>query len=398
MPKRRALSAKEVDAIIKSGLTWVDDNLYLQVRPDGTRSWIFRYERAGKVRSMGLGPCSRVSLTDARRMAGEHRVALWNGADPVAEKKARVQQAKETLVSSTAPTFGWCAEQYIAAYEIGWKSPIHRRQWEQTLADYAGPVIGKTPVDQIGVDEVLKVLEPIWTTKPETAGRLRGRISKVLGWAKAKGYRTGDDPAARGGPLDHLLPRLSDFQKVKHHKEVPYPEVPEVVKGLRALDSTSANALIWTILTAVRTGETLGATWEEIDLEGRLWSIPAERMKAKRDHKVPLSDQAVALLESLPGSRTGLVFPGARKRQGLSNMAMTQCLRGLRDDGVTVHGFRSSFSTWGREKTSFSEEVIEHALAHGHRSKVIGAYARTTRLEQRRELMQVWADHCFSAG
>lgn len=398
MARVRALSAREVEAIKKPGVHWVAPSLYLQVRDDGTRSFLFRYMRHGKAHWHGLGPVRDVTLQEARDRAEELRVAVRrHGAHPVAEKKVQIQQAK-AVEASAAPTFDWCAEQYIAAYEVGWKSPVHRRQWVQTLEDYCGPVIGKTPVDQIGVDQVLKVLEPIWTTKPETAGRLRGRISKVLGWAKAKGYRAGDDPAARGGPLDHLLPRLSDFQKVKHHKEVPYPEVPEVVKGLRALESTSANALLWTILTAVRTGETLGATWEEIDLEGRLWSIPAERMKAKRDHKVPLSDQAVALLQSLPGSRAGLVFPGARKRQGLSNMAMTQCLRGLRDDGVTVHGFRSSFSTWAREKTSFSEEVIEHALAHGHKSKVIGAYARTTRLEQRRELMQVWADHCYSAG
>jgi integrase len=397
MPKRRALSAKEVDAITKPGLTWVDDNLYLQIRPDGTRSWIFRYERDGRVRSMGLGPCSRVPLSEARGMAGDHRHALWHGHDPLAERKAGRAKAKETLAASTAPTFAECARRYIAAYEVGWRSPIHRRQWVQTLEDYAEPVIGKTPVDQVGVPEVLKVLEPLWRSKPETAGRLRGRISKVLGWAKAKGFRSGDDPAARGGPLDHLLPALGTFQRVRHHKAVPYLEVPDVVKQLRTLESTSAKVLIWTILTAVRTSEALGTLREEIDEDARLWSLPAERMKAKREHKVPLPSQAMALLESMPG-RKGLVFPGAKKGRPLSNMAMVQCLRGFRDDGSTVHGFRSSFSTWARERSGFSEEVIEHALAHGHRSKVIAAYARTTRLEERVGLMQMWADYCFSAG
>lgn len=398
MARKRALSAREVDALMgKLGTHRVDENLYLQIREDGTKSWAFRYSRGGKMRSLGLGPVRHVPLTEARTLAGEYRTKLWRGVDIAAEHRAQREQVKETLASSTAPTFGWCAEQYIAAHEASWKSPVHRRQWVQTLEDYCGPVIGKTPVDQVGVDEVLKVLQSLWTSKPETAGRLRGRISKVLGWARAKGYRSGDDPAARGGPLDHLLPALSKVQTVRHHASVPWPELPDLVVGLRGLGSISAKALLFTILTAARTGETLGATWDEIDLEARLWSLPAERMKAAREHKVPLSDEVVALLESLP-TRKGLLFPGARKGKPLSNMAMVQCLRGLRDDGATVHGMRATFSTYAREQTNFSEEVIEHALAHGHKSKVIGAYARTTRLSERVGLMQAWADHCFSAG
>jgi integrase len=397
MTRIRAYSAREVHAIKTSGVHWVAPSLYLQVRNDGTRSWLFRYMRHGKAHWHGLGSIRDVNLQEARLRAEELRIDVRrNGAHPIADRKAKVERTK-AMESSTAPTFGWCATQYIEAKEIGWKSPVHRRQWEQTLTDYAGPVIGKTPVDQVGVPEVLKVLEPLWRSKPETAGRLRGRISKVLGWAKAKGYRSGDDPAARGGPLDHLLPALGTFQRVRHHKAVPYAEVPDVVKQLRTLESTSSKVLIWTILTAVRTSEALGTLWEEIDEEARLWSLPAERMKAKREHKVPLPSQAMTLLESMP-ARKGLVFPGAKKGRPLSNMAMVQCLRGFRDDGSTVHGFRSSFSTWARERSGFSEEVIEHALAHGHKSKVIAAYARTTRLDERRELMQAWADYCFSAG
>ena len=240
MAKGRALSAREVDAIKKPGVHWVAPALYIQIRNDGSRSFLFRYRRNGKAHWHGLGAVRDVRLQEARDRAEELRIAVRRrGAHPVAEKKVQVQQAK-AAEPSVAPTFDTCAEQYIAAYEVGWKSPVHRRQWVQTLEDYCGPVIGKKPVDQIGVDDVLKVLEPIWTTKPETAGRLRGRISKVLGWAKAKGYRAGDNPAARGGPLDHLLPRLSDFQKVKHHiagpstiDRLPYRVAPDPIPRVR---------------------------------------------------------------------------------------------------------------------------------------------------------------------
>lgn len=395
MARKRALSAREVDALMnKLGTHRVDENLYLQVREDGTRSWAFRYSRGGRMRSLGLGAARHLPYAEARQLAAEYRLNLWRGVDISAEHRSRRAQVR---VTSSAPTFGWCAGEYVAKHESSWKSQVHRRQWVQTLDDYAAPVIGKTPVDEVGVDEVLRVLEPLWTTKPETAGRLRGRIARVLGWATAMGYRSGDNPAALGGPLDHLLPPLAKFQKVKHHASVPHAELPDLVMKIGGLGSTSAKALLLTIITAVRTSETLGATWDEFDLKERLWRIPAERMKAAREHWVPLADEAVALLEALPG-RKGLIFPGARKGRPLSNMAMMQCLRGLRDDGATVHGFRATFSTWARERTDFAHEVIEAALAHGHESKVVGAYARTSYLDKRTMLMQAWADHAYSAS
>lgn len=391
MARRRALSVREVKAIIRVGITWVDDNLYLQARDDGTRSWLFRYERAGKVRSMGLGPVRRVPLSEARRMAGEHRVAIWNGADPVAERRTerRQEKSREVAVPSATPTFEWCAKEFIAQHEKTLTNEVARKQWHSTMRDYVYPELGHLPVDRIGLQQVHKILEPIWESKHPTATKVRGRIANVLDWAAAKGFRPDNNPARPDSPLDKLLPNVR--HKVRHHKAVPWQEMPAVVARLQELGSPSAKALIWTILTAARTSETLLATLDEVDREARLWSLAKERMKADREHRVPLPDAAVALMETLPGGE-GYLFPGARKGKPLSQQAMNECLDGIRDDGATVHGFRATFSTWARECTSFSEEVIEHALAHGHKSKVIGAYARTTQLEKRRELMRAWAD------
>lgn len=401
MARQRALSAREVDALRDVGMHWVSDNLYLQIREQGTRSWLFRYWVDGKPKVIGLGAMKDVPLAKARDKAERLRIKVRDGADPAAEKKtAKAARRAEQAVAAAAsvPTFEECAREYINAHEASWSNDKHRAQWSSTLKMYVYPHIGKKPVNEIGIDDVLKVLKPIWTTKPPTAGNVRGRIDKILGWATAMGYRTGDNPASRDGPLMHLLPSLSKVQRQqKHHKAVPYKEVPQVVADLQKLGSTSAMALLFTILTAVRTGETLGATWDEIDLDAKLWTIPAERMKAGAEHQVPLASEVIALLNTLPRDPTGKnphLFRGSRAAM-LSNMAMLQCLRGVRDDGATVHGFRASFSTWAREQTDYSAEIVEASLAHTQSDKVVAAYARTTFLDRRRELMADWAAFCM---
>ncbi len=400
MARRRALSAREVDGLREVGMHWISDNLYLQIREQGTRSWLFRYWVDGKPKVIGLGATRDVTLAEARDRADRLRIEIRDGGDPAGQRKAAREERKAERVATVAtavPTFEECAREYINSHEASWKNDKHRAQWRSTLKTYAYPVIGKTPVNEIGIDDVLKVLKPIWTTKAPTAGNLRGRIDKILGWATAMGYRTGDNPASRDGPLAHLLPPLGKVKREKkHHAAVPYREVPAVVAEIRKLGSTSAKALLFTILTAARTGETLGATWDEIDLDEKLWTVPAGRMKAGAEHKVPLSDEVIRLLKSLARTTDGNphLFPGPRAKT-LSNMAMLQCLRGIRDDGATVHGFRASFSTWAREQTDFSSEIIEAALAHTQSDKVVAAYARTTFLDRRRELMQVWARFCM---
>ncbi|MEX0955190.1 MAG: integrase arm-type DNA-binding domain-containing protein [Rhizobiaceae bacterium] len=404
MARQRALSAKEVDALRDVGMHWVSDNLYLQMRDQGTRSWLFRYWVDSKPKVIGLGPTRDVPVARARDQAERLRIEIRDGGDPAAEKKAARAQRKIALSAAEAskvPTFQECAREYINSHESSWSNDKHRAQWSSTLKMYAYPIIGKKPVNEVGIDDIVKVLKPIWTTKPPTAGNIRGRIDKIIGWATAMGYRTGDNPASRDGPLVHLLPSLNKLQRQqKHHAAVPYREVPAVVADIRKLDSTSAKALLFTIMTAVRTGETLGASWDEIDLKAKLWTIPAERMKARAEHQVPLAAETVALLESLPRDTTGNnqhLFPGKRVPT-LSNMAMIQCLRGVRDDGATVHGFRAAFSTWAREQTDFSPEVIEACLAHTQSDKVVAAYARTTFVDRRRELMQQWATFFMNGG
>lgn len=389
MVRRRALSAREVEAIREEGMHWIDDNLYLQIRPQGTRSWLFRYWVEGKPKVLGLGSARDVTLAKARDQADRLRLQIRDGDLPQAPKKSTAPKA----TTSKVPTFRECARVYINTHESAWKNGKHRAQWRSTLETYVYPVFGNKPVDQIEISDVLKVLEPIWITKAPTAGNIRGRIDKVIGWATAMGYRQGDNPAARDGPLNHLLPELGKLQKAqKHHSAVPYRELPALFNRIASLTSTSAKALRFTILTTARTGEALGARWSEIDLDNKVWVIPPERMKAAVEHRVPLSDAALAILKTLP--KTGeLVFPNP-KGKPLSNMAMLQCLRGLRDDGATVHGFRATFSTWAREQTDYSPEVIEAALAHTQSNKVIAAYARTTYFERRRDLLAEWGAFC----
>jgi integrase len=392
LAQARALTATQVNALTKEGVHWVAPSLYMQVRDHGTRSWLFRYSRNGTNQWMGLGSTEEKPLSDARDEAAMLRVKVKRGEDPIASKR-EVQAQRKIEMKPKVPTFAECAEKYIASHKSGWKNPKHAQQWPSTIEMYVNPFIGKLPVDQVTVEDVLKVLKPIWTSKPETASRVRGRIEQVLGWAAAMGYRSGDNPAQwKGGALPHLLPATGKIAKVEHRKAVPYREVPKLMTELRKNGSISAKALMFTILTGARTIETREATHSEIDRKAKVWTIPAGRMKAGREHRVPLTDEALALIASNPADSKYL-FPSPSD-YALSSMAMLQLLRGLRDDGSTVHGFRSSFRDWAADQTDFPREVVEACLAHALGDDAELAYKRTDFLERRREVMVAWASHC----
>ncbi len=371
--------------------------LYLQVsRWDGetvTKSWLFRYMLSGKARQMGLGPLHTVTLADAREKARQARALLLEGIDPIDARHGRKQEAKAEAAKRV--TFRAAAEQFIEGQRAGWKNDKHGDQWKATLETYAYPVMGDLSVAAIDTGHVLKILEPIWTTKTETASRVRGRIEQVLDWATVRGFRRGDNPARWRGHLKHALPEKSKVRKVKHHAAMAYAELPGFMETLRASNSISARAMEFTVLTAVRTGQTIGAKWSEIDMASKVWTIPAERMKAGHEHRVPLSPRAIEILKALPHEKgNDHLFIGVMKSRGLSNMAMLEMLRGLTENGFTVHGFRSSFKDWAAEQTSYPNEVSEAALAHIVRNQTEAAYRRGDVLEKRRKLMEAWAGFC----
>jgi integrase len=373
--------------------------LYLQVTPRADRtgvskSWIYRYvsPQDGKARWMGLGSVDLVSLAEARAAAVEARKqARVLRRDPIAERDARLMQ--ERVDKARQVTWAECVDHYLAAHGDSWKNNKHRDQWETTLKKDAA-LLMPLPVASIDTALVMKVLEPIWRTKTETANRLRGRIERVLAFAAVREFRKGDNPARWRGHLDHLLPKRSKVSAVKHHAALPYAELPAFMADLRGRDSISAKALEFTILCATRTNETIFAKWDEVDLVSKIWTIPATRMKAKRGHRIPLSERAVEILKYLPREGT-YVFPGARKGRPLSNMAMLELIRGMMGPGYTVHGFRSTFKDWARERTSYPNEVSESALAHVNGDKVEAAYARGDLFEKRRRLMAEWARFSF---
>jgi integrase len=364
------------------------DGLRLVVSKTGARKWVLRLTVTGKRREMGLGACPGVSLAEARKRATEARLQAAAGVDPV---EARRMEPK------TVPTFTSCAAQYIRAHRHGWSNRKHARQWVSTLKTYARPVIGPKPIDAIGSEDVLRVLKPIWTSKTETAKRIQTRIENIMDYAAAKRYRDPSNPARWRGHLDKLLPKPTRVKRVTHHPAMPYTGLPPFMVELQAMGSVSALALRFLILTATRTSEVLGARWEEV--AGDVWTIPAARMKAKREHRVPLSDAALAVLEALPRIG-GYLFPGARHGRPLSNMALLQLMRGMgygagRDRGPYVpHGFRSSFRDWSGEVSSFPRDVAEMALAHVIENKVEAAYRRGDLFAKRRAMMQEWADWC----
>lgn len=399
MPQVNRLSAVKIAKTNEPGRYPDGGGLYLRVAEyevkAGTarsKNWVFRFERHGRERQMGLGSLETLSLADARTKARECRMALLEGRDPIEARQAVRTQERATV--ARAMTFQACAQAYIRTHQAGWKNPKHAAQWPSTLATYVYPVFGGVAVGDVDAAMVVKCLEPIWTSKPDTAIRVRGRIEKVLDWAAAYKHRTGDNPARWRGHLDKLLPSQSKTKRVRHHPALPWSELPTLMAELRARDDVSSRALEFTILTAGRTNEVIGARLPEIDFKGKLWTIPGERMKGGRPHIVPLSDRAVAILEALPQEAgSDFLFAGARQGRPLSDMAMLELLRGLRP-GFTVHGFRSTFRDWAGDRTNFPREVIEAALAHVIEDETEAAYRRGTAVEKRRRLMAEWGKFC----
>lgn len=400
-PGRRArvigkLTAIRVQQAKRRGLYGDGGGLFLQVSPSGTKSWIFRFKEAGKLRVMGLGPLHTVSLAEAREKARECRRLRLEGKDPIEERK--VVRAAAKLDAAKAITFKECAENYITAHKAGWRNAKHAYQWPATLSTYVYPRFGALPVQSIDVALVMKALEPIWTAKPETASRVRGRIESIIDWATARGYRRGENPARWRGHLENLLPNRNKVRRVEHYAALPYAEIGGFMAELRRQEGVGGRALEFTILTAARTGEVIGAKWGEINIADRLWIVPAARMKAGKEHRVPLSDPAVAILEMIKAIRSGdSVFPGGRRGRPLSGMAMLMLLRRMRQSELTVHGFRSTFRDWAAECTAFPAEVAEIALAHTVSDRVEAAYRRGDLFQKRRQIMEAWAQFCSTS-
>jgi integrase len=359
----------------------------------GAKSWVFRYKAGSKLYEMGLGPLHTVGLAEARTKARRCREQRLDGLDPLAARQATRTQAK--LDAARAMTFQACADAYIAAHKAGWRSAKSLTAWEGTLGAYVHPVFGALPVQAIDTALVTKAIEPIWAEKPETAGRVRGRIEAILDWATARGHRQGENPARWRGHLDKLLPNKTKVRRVEHHAALPYPEISAFMAELRQQEGVAALALEFAILTAARTGEVIGARWDEFNLAERLWTIPGQRMKAGREHRVPLPDAALAIIETMAGIREGdFVFPGGKASRPLSNMSMLMLLRRMGREDLTIHGFRSSFRDWAAERTGFPAEVAEMALAHTVADAVERAYRRGDLFQMRRQMMDAWAKFC----
>lgn len=389
------LNALTVSRIKRPGLYPDGAGLYLQVTGRGAKSWIYRYKLHGRARYMGLGSYPAVSLADARGKAAEARRLQLAGVDPIQARKQERDRAR--LESARALTFKDAAQQYIAAHEAGWRNAKHAAQWRSTLENYAYPVLGSLPVHAVDVALVMRVLEPVWKAKTETASRLRGRIEAVLDWAAARGYRQGENPARWRGHLDKLLPRRSKVQRTVHHPALPYAEIGVFTDRLRQEEGIAAKALEFLILTAARTGEVIGARLREFDLKRAVWTIPPERVKAGREHRVPLSVPALAIVKEMARTADGpeaFLFPGRGDGQSLSNMAMLKLLQRLGRGDLTAHGFRSTFRDWAAERTNYPREVAEMALGHAVGDKVEAAYRRGDLFEKRRRLMEEWSKFC----
>jgi integrase len=383
-------SAKTLERTMPPGYYCDGGGLYLQVSPTASRSWIFRYKREGRSREMGMGSARDVSLAQARAKASEARRQLTEGVDPLAAREGR--RNEERLRKAGTITFDECAKKYVAAHRASWRNDKHAGQWQNTLDTYASPVIGALAVGDVDTALVLRVLEPIWAKKPETASRVRGRIEHILDYAKVRGYRAGENPARWRGHLDKLLPAALNRKQRRHHAALPYDQVGEFVQKLRAQEGTAARALEFAILTAARTQEVIGAAPGEIDAAKALWTVPAGRMKAGREHRVPLSPQALQIVQTQ--AEGPFVFAGGKERAPLSNMAMLELLRRMGRDDLTVHGFRSTFRDWAAECTAYPGEVCEMALAHAISDKAEAAYRRGDLFEKRRRLMADWAKYC----
>lgn len=393
--KIERLSAIEVAKLKQPGYHADGAGLYLQVSPAGTKSWLLRFTLRGKAREMGLGPLHTVSLAEARQKARAARQQLLEGVDPLAAREAARQA--EALEQGRSMSFDACAAAYVRAHRDDWRSAKHAAQWASSLTTYASPVLGALSVAAIDTPHIVRALEPIWTEKNETASRLRGRIEAVLDWAVVAKLRpAGENPARWRGHLEHLLAARKNLRKVEHHAALPWREIGAFMGDLRGREGISARALEFAILTAARSGEVRGATWAEIDMAAKLWTVPEGRMKAGKEHRIPLSKQAVELLSALPHVGD-LVFPGSKMEKPLSDMSLTAVLRRMDRGDLTAHGFRSTFRDWAAESAvghSFGREAAEHALAHKLPDKVEAAYRRSDLLDRRAGLMQAWADYC----
>ena len=372
------------------------NGLFLVVAESGSRSWVLKFKRNGRKREMGLGPASVIGLAKARDLATDARRLIAQGLDPIEHRRA--EQAAAKIEAAKAVSFETFATTFMNGREAGLRNAKHRQQWRNTLATYAFPVIGNLPVGEIDTSMILRILNPIWQRKPETASRVRGRIEAILDAARVQGLRDGVNPALWRGHLAHILPAITNVRAVKHHAALAWRELPGFVASLRERDGVAAKALLFTILCASRSGEVRLARWSEIDIENKLWTIPKERMKARREHRVPLSMAAIAVLEAMPRrDADALVFPGASKERPMSDMTLTAVLRRMERGDLTVHGFRSSFKDWCRERTSFADILSEFSLAHTVGDKTTRAYGRSDLLDQRRALMQAWSDFVTSA-
>jgi integrase len=414
MPVTGKLTALKVAREKRPGLYGDGGGLYLQVTTRGSKSWIFRFWTAerdpitgdvvrdtmtkkvrGRSREMGLGSCNTVSLAEARGRAAECRKLREQEIDPIEARETAKRQA--ALERAKSLKFKEAAATYMAAHRVAWKNGKHAAQWRSTLQTYAYPLIGDVSLQAIDTGLVMKVIEPVWATKPETANRVRGRIETILDWATVRGYRQGENPARWRGHLDKLLPSRSKVRKTQHHSALPYAELPAFLTSLEAQEGIAARALEFTILTAGRTSEVIGARRSEFSLREKLWTVPAERMKAGKEHRVPLPDRALDLISTETLGDDDFVFPGGRSGQPLSNMAMLKLLGRMGRDDLTVHGFRSTFRDWAAERTNFPNEVIEMALAHTIESKTEVAYRRGDLFHKRRRLMEAWAEYVARA-
>lgn len=380
--KINRLNARAVATITEFGRHADGGGLYLSISPNGGRRWVFLFRWHGKPTEIGFGSARDVTLARARELASVARARLAEGINP-----------KDTNRPAAGSSFGECADRLIEAMQPSWRNEKHAAQWKMTLRDYAAP-LRRLPVDRVSTEDVLSVLKPMWTEKPETASRLRGRIERVLDAAKAQGLRIGENPARWRGHLDQLLPKRQRLTR-GHHAAMNYAEVPTFLADLQARQTTAALALEFAILTAARSGEVLGARWQEFDLERAVWTVPAMRMKAGREHRVPLSRRALKIAKAMHEVRdSDFVFAGQKQGHPLSVMALEMVLRRMKIEDATVHGFRSGFRDWAAECTNFSNEVCEAALAHVIENKAEAAYRRGDLFDKRRKLMEAWAHYC----
>ncbi len=391
--KINRLTALKINKATQKGMLPDGRGLYLQVSKSGSKSWIYRYEVDGREKSHGLGGFPETSLGDARDAADDCRKLRKKGIDPIEHKRKELAASK--LNTAKSITFKQCATTFIDSHKAGWKNPKHEMYWRNTLKTYAYPVIGDLSVQDVDTGLVLAVIEPIWFTKTETASRVRQRIENILDWAKARGYREGENPARWRGHLNTQLPERNKVQKVKHFPAMPYKDLPAYFCELRQVDTVAAKALAFTILTATRATEAREARWSEVDIENNLWIIPPERMKAGREHRVPLSPEALVILKQVEGYDKYFLFPGLKTKKSISEASIRQLLKKTHD-GLTVHGFRSSFRDWCAEMTSYPREVAESALAHTLGNATEAAYQRGDLLIKRSKLMSAWTDYCIT--